>query len=55
MAKEPAARASRVERLADAVAAFDPLPFDGEASARCGTLVSLTIAARRTRDRAGRT
>ena len=34
-------------RLADAVASFDPLPFDSEAAARYGTLVSLTIAARR--------
>jgi len=47
MAKDPVARASRVERLADAVAAFDPLPFDGEAAARYGTLVALTLAARR--------
>ncbi|MCZ7417410.1 MULTISPECIES: hypothetical protein [unclassified Streptomyces] len=30
-----------------AVAEFDPLPFDSEAAARYGTLVSLTLAARR--------
>ncbi|MDI3422077.1 type II toxin-antitoxin system VapC family toxin [Streptomyces luteolus] len=47
MAKDPVARASRVERLAEAVSAFDPLPFDGDAAARYGTLVSLTIAAAR--------
>lgn len=47
MAKDPAERASRTERLGDAVAAFDPLPFDGEAAARYGTLVALTLAAKR--------
>jgi toxin FitB len=47
MAKDPATRAARMEKLGAAVADFDPLPFDGEAAARYGTLVTLTIAARR--------
>ncbi|MWA11817.1 type II toxin-antitoxin system VapC family toxin [Streptomyces sp. BA2] len=47
MAKDPVARAARVERLADALSAFDPMPFDGAAAARYGTLVSLIIAADR--------
>jgi predicted nucleic acid-binding protein len=47
MAKSPAIRASRMEKLGAAVADFDPLPFDGEAAARYGTLVSLTLASRR--------
>jgi predicted nucleic acid-binding protein len=36
-----------MEKLGAAVADFDPLPFDGGAAARYGTLVSLTIAANR--------
>lgn len=47
MAKDPASRAARMERLGAAVADFDPLPFDGDAAARYGTLVALTIAANR--------
>lgn len=47
MAKDPGERARRAERLADAVAAFDPLPFDGAAATRYGTLVALVLAARR--------
>jgi predicted nucleic acid-binding protein len=47
MAKDPETRAARTEKLGAAVADFDPLPFDGEAAARYGTLVSLTLAARR--------
>lgn len=47
MAKDPVTRATRMEKLGAAVAEFDPLPFDGEAAARYGTLVSLTLAARR--------
>ncbi len=47
MAKDPASRAARVEKLAAAVTDFDPLPFDADAAARYGTLVSLTVAARR--------
>jgi hypothetical protein len=47
MAKDPEARAARMEKLEAAVADFDPLPFDGDAAVRYGTLVILTIAARR--------
>lgn len=47
MAKDPVARAARMEKLGAAVADFDPLPFDGDAAARYGTLVSLTLALRR--------
>lgn len=47
IAKDPAARAARIEKLGAAVADFDPLPFDGDAAARYGTLVALTIAAQR--------
>jgi toxin FitB len=47
MAKDSTSRAARLEKLGAAVADFDPLPFDGDAAARYGTLVSLTIAARR--------
>ena len=45
MAKDPAVRAARMEKLGAAVADFEPLPFDGDAAARYGTLVALTIAA----------
>jgi predicted nucleic acid-binding protein len=44
MAKDPAERAARMEKLGAAVADFDPLPFDGAAAARYGTLVALTVA-----------
>lgn len=44
MAKDPASRAARTEKLGAAVADFEPLPFDGAAAARYGTLVGLTIA-----------
>lgn len=47
MAKDFAVRAARMEKLGAAVADFDPLPFDGDAAARYGTLVALTIAANR--------
>ena len=47
MAKDEAVRATRVEILGAAVADFDPLPFDGSAAARYGSLVALTIAAGR--------
>lgn len=47
LAKEPVARAARTERLQAAAGDFVPLPFDGEAAARYGTLVALTIAANR--------
>ncbi|CAG7652143.1 Ribonuclease VapC5 [Actinacidiphila bryophytorum] len=47
MAKDAAVRAARMEVLGAAVADFESLPFDGEAAARYGTLVTLTIAANR--------
>ncbi|MBB5074636.1 hypothetical protein [Nonomuraea endophytica] len=46
MAKTETARAVRMETLAAAVD-FDALPFDAEAAARYGTLVALTVAAKR--------
>jgi toxin FitB len=48
MAKDPEAKAARMEKLEAAVADFEPLPFDGDAAVRYGTLVALTIAAGRT-------
>jgi toxin FitB len=47
MARDAASRAARLEVLGAAVADFDPLPFDGDAAARYGTLVALTLAAGR--------
>lgn len=42
LARDGVVRAARVEKLAAAIAEFDPLPFDGAAAARYGTLVALT-------------
>lgn len=47
MAKSAMSRAARTEILAAAIVDFDPLPFDGDAATRYGTLVTLTIAAKR--------
>lgn len=47
MAKDAAVRAARMEKLGAAVADFDPLPFNGDAAARYGTLVALAVAAGR--------
>ena len=47
MAKDPVARAARTEKLQAAAVDFVPLPFDGEAATRHGSLVALTIAAER--------
>ncbi|MFF0342074.1 type II toxin-antitoxin system VapC family toxin [Kribbella sp. NPDC004875] len=47
MAKDPFTRAARAEVLSSAARAFDPLPFDGNAVTRYGSLVALTIAAGR--------
>lgn len=47
MAKNAADRAVRMEKLGAAFADFDPLPFDGDAAARFGTLVALVVAADR--------
>lgn len=47
MTTDPALRAVRNEKLGAAIVEFTPLPFDGEAAARYGTLVALIIAAGR--------
>jgi predicted nucleic acid-binding protein len=47
MAKDAAIRAARTEKLAAAIVEFEPLPFDGPAAARYGTLVALTVEANR--------
>jgi len=47
MAKNPAVRAARTEKLGAAIVDFDPLPFDGDAATRFGSLVGLTLAANR--------
>ncbi|WP_371497235.1 type II toxin-antitoxin system VapC family toxin [Kitasatospora sp. NBC_00374] len=47
MAKDALGRAARLEILTAAVAEFDPLPFDAAAASRYGTLVALTVAAKR--------
>ncbi|MEV0627999.1 type II toxin-antitoxin system VapC family toxin [Nonomuraea wenchangensis] len=47
MARNPVARATRMEKLGAAVLDFEPLPFDAEAAARYGSLVALTLAAKR--------
>lgn len=47
MAKDAASRAARTEKLGAAIVDFEPLPFDGQAAARYGTLVALTMAANR--------
>lgn len=46
-ARDDASRASRTEKLGAAIAEFEPLPFDGQAAARYGSLVALTLAAGR--------
>ncbi len=47
MAKNAAVRAARAEKLGIAIADFDPLPFDAEAATRYGSLVALTLEAKR--------
>jgi toxin FitB len=47
MAKNAIVRAARTEILGAAMVDFDPLPFDGDAATRYGTLVALTIAVKR--------
>ncbi|MEU2824429.1 MULTISPECIES: twitching motility protein PilT [Streptomyces] len=47
MARDPLVRAARMEKLGAAVADFESLPFDADAAARYGTLVTLVLAARR--------
>ncbi|MGM1065672.1 type II toxin-antitoxin system VapC family toxin [Saccharothrix sp. Mg75] len=46
-AKDSVSQAVRAERLGVAIANFEPLPFDGRAAARYGSLVGLTRAANR--------
>lgn len=46
-ARNPAVRAARTEKLGAAIVDFDPLPFDGDAATRFGTLVGLTLATKR--------
>lgn len=46
-ARDGAVRAARTEALGAALVEFDPLPFDGAAAARYGSLVTLTLAAGR--------
>ncbi|MEV4804932.1 type II toxin-antitoxin system VapC family toxin [Nonomuraea sp. NPDC049421] len=47
MAKDEASRAARMEKLGIAAVDFEPLPFDSKAAARYGSLVALTLAAKR--------
>ena len=47
LAKDAASRAARTEKLGAALVEFEPLPFDGSAAARYGSLVALTIQANR--------
>jgi predicted nucleic acid-binding protein len=47
MAKDAVSRAARTEKLGAAIVEFEPLPFDGLAAARYGTLVALTIQVNR--------
>ncbi|MEC3974091.1 type II toxin-antitoxin system VapC family toxin [Amycolatopsis sp. H20-H5] len=47
VAKDAAVRAARTEKLGAAIVDFAPLPFDGEAAARYGTLVALVLVAKR--------
>ncbi|MQY22315.1 type II toxin-antitoxin system VapC family toxin [Nocardia macrotermitis] len=47
MAENAVARAARNEHLGAALIEFDPLPFDEAAAIRYGSLVALTIAAKR--------
>lgn len=47
MAKDPVDTLARAQRLADAEADFDAIPFTREAARRYGTLVALAIKAKR--------
>lgn len=49
MAKDPFTRAARTEVLGAALSEFDPLPFDGDAAGRYGSLVALVLSAGRNR------
>jgi hypothetical protein len=43
MARDAITRAARTEKLGAAIVDFEPLPFDGAAAARYGTLVALVL------------
>ncbi len=47
VAQDARSRAARTELLGAAIVEFDPLPFDGAAAARYGSLVALVVAAGR--------
>ena len=47
MAKTAGIRSARTEMLGAAIVDFDPLPFDADAATRYGTLVALTLEAKR--------
>ncbi|MFC5662971.1 type II toxin-antitoxin system VapC family toxin [Kitasatospora misakiensis] len=47
MAKDPVQMLARAQRLADTEAEFASIPFDREAARRFGTLVALTLQAKR--------
>ena len=47
MARDAASRAARTEKLGAAIVEFEPVPFDGPAAARYGSLVALTVEANR--------
>lgn len=47
LAKDPASKAARTEDLAAALVDYVPLPFDGDAATRFGSLAALTVAAKR--------
>ena len=47
MARDATIRAACTEKLGAAIVEFEPLPFDGDAATRYGTLVALTLAANR--------
>ena len=49
MARDAASRAARTEKLGAAIVEFEPVPFDGAAAARYGSLVALTVDANRDR------
>lgn len=47
MARDGVVRAARTEKLGAGIVDFEPLPFDGAAAARYGTLVALVLEANR--------
>lgn len=47
MARDAVVRAARTEKLGAAIVDFAPLPFDGDAATRYGTLVALVLEAKR--------